>query len=82
MDSPIPPTKVDLALIPLDELINEIFKRHHSVVIGAVIHKDYNHYQIIRKFSGNRYSCLAMLSNIESLINKVENESLGPTIEQ
>lgn len=79
MDSP--QTKIDLSLIPLEDLMSEIFRRHDSVIIAAVVHKSAIQYQVTRKYYGHRYSCLALCSNLEHLINIDENKSLGPTIE-
>lgn len=82
MDSALPPTKVDLSLISMDELMNEMFRRHDSVIIAGVVHKTAAQYQVVRRYYGHRYSCLALCSNLASLINADENKNLGPVIEQ
>lgn len=38
MDGTCPPTKVELSLIPMEELIQEIFRRNHAAVIGVCVH--------------------------------------------
>lgn len=78
----VPPTKVDLSLVPLEEMIQEVFRRHHSCVLAACIHKDMNNYQVIHRYFGHKQSCLALASNLQFRINKEELESLKPTIEQ
>ncbi len=75
-------TKQDLSLIPLNELLAELYKRHDSVIFAGVIHKNANQYTVTRKYYGHRYSCLALCSNLTSIINDDENKSLGPVIEQ
>ncbi len=75
-------TKQDLSLVPLSELLAELYKRHDSVIFAGVIHKNANQYTVTRKYYGHRYSCLALCSNLTSLINHDENRSLGPCIEQ
>lgn len=82
MDSTVPPTKVDLSLIPLEEIIQEIFKRHHAVVVGMCIHKDLTSYQTLYRFFGHKHSCSALASALSYRINKEELDSLRPTIEQ
>jgi hypothetical protein len=77
----LPPTKVDLSLISLDDIVQEIFRRHDSVIIGALKYKDVAHYNVLRKYYGHRHSCLALASNLASLINNDENKSLGPMVE-
>lgn len=81
MDSPCPPTKVELSLISLDDLIQEIFKRHHAVVIGMCIHKDLQNYQTMYRYFGHKQSALALASNLTYRINKEEMESLRPSLE-
>lgn len=78
----LPPTKVDLSLVPLEDMIQEIFKRHHSVVMAMCNHKDIYTYQTIHRYWGHKQVCLALSSNLAYRINKEELESLKPTIEQ
>lgn len=70
--------KKDLSLVPLDDLLSELFKRHDSVIFAGVIHKNALQYTVTRKYYGHRYSCLALCSNLASVINDYENKSLGP----
>lgn len=79
MDSP--PTKVDLSLVSLEDLTQEIFKRHDSVILACVIHKNALQYTVTRRYKGHRYSCLALCSNLASVINDDENKNLGPVVE-
>lgn len=76
-----PPTKVDLSLIPLEDILKELFKRHDSVIFAGVIHKNVSQYTVTRRYYGHRYSCLALCSNLTSIINDDENKSLGPVSE-
>lgn len=83
MDStPVPPTKVDLSLVVLEDMIQEIFKRHHAVVLAACVHKDSFNYQVIHRYFGHKQSCLALASNLQFRINKEELDGLKPSMEQ
>ncbi len=75
-------TKQDLSLVPVQDLLAELFKRHDSVIFAGVIHKSAQQYTVTRRYYGHRYSCLALCSNLSSVINDDENKSLGPVIEQ
>ena len=77
----VPPTKVDLSLIPLDDIIAELFKRHNSVVLATCIYKDFNNYQVLHRYSGHKQTCLALASNLQYRINMDELNSLRPTKE-
>lgn len=70
-----------LSLVSTTDLLKELKSRHHAVVFSAMIFKSNDRYDIIREYSGHRFVCLGMLSNLESLINPVENSSLGPMFE-
>ncbi len=82
MDTTVPPTKVNLSLVPLEDMIQEIFKRHHSVVLAGCIHKDLNNYQMIHRYFGHKQSCLALATNLIYRINKDEYDGLKPVMEQ
>lgn len=71
----------EIGLIPTDALINEIIKRHDAIIFAGKIHRNINQYTVTRRYSGHRDTCLAMCSNLASLINADENKSLGPIIE-
>ncbi len=75
-------TKQDLSLVSINDMLFELFKRHDSVIFAGVIHKNSKQYTVTRKYYGHRYSCLALCSNLTSIINDDENKSLGPVIEQ
>lgn len=74
-------TKQDLSLVATDELLNELYRRHDAVIFAGKLHRNSIQYTITRKFYGNRDVCLAMCSNLSSIINDAENKCLGPIIE-
>lgn len=71
----------DLSLVSVNDLIAELMKRHDAVVFAGKIHRSALQYTVTRRWNGHRDTCLAMCSNLESLINDAENKSLGPVIE-
>lgn len=77
----IPRTGVDLSLVSFDDLYAELCKRYDYCVFAGIIHKSAPQYFVTRKYKGFRSMCLGLVSNLESMINKEENENLGPVIE-
>ena len=77
----VPKTNVDLSLASFDDLYAELCRRYDHCIFAGVIHKSVPQYFVTRKYKGYRFMCLGLTSNLETLINKEENEGLGPVIE-
>ena len=77
----VPKTNVDLSLVSFEDLYVEICKRYDYCVFAGLIHKSTPQYFVTRKYKGFRMMCLGLISNLETLINKEENDGLGPVIE-
>lgn len=75
------PQAVDLTFCQTAELIAELTKRHDAIVVTGIRFETNNGgYTVTRHHSGHRYVCLGLISNMESLINPIENSSLGKPI--
>ena len=77
----LPPTNVDLSLISFEDMYAELCKRYDHCVFAGIVHQSQPKYVVTKKYKGYRYVCMGLLSNLETMINKDENESLGPAIE-
>jgi len=77
-----PENKVDLSLVSFEDMYMELCRRYDHCVFAGVIHQSVPKYLVTRKYKGYRYVCLGLISNLETMVNKDENESLGPCIEQ
>ena len=77
----VPQTNIDLSLVSFDDIYNELCKRYDFCVFGSIKINSPINYVVTRKYKGSRYTCLGLLSNMLSLVNKDENDSLGPIIE-
>lgn len=67
----------DLTFIQTHDLLVELAKRHDAMVfLGMKFTSIEGGYDIKRLHTGHRYVCLGMMANMESLINKIENDNL------
>lgn len=70
-------TGQDLTFVSTDDLITELGKRNDAMVfLGMRFTSVDGKYEIKRIHHGHRYICLGMLSNVESVINDIENNNL------
>lgn len=68
----------DLTFVPTMKLCDELKKRHDALVIAGVRFTDVQgSYKLLRIHHGHRFVCLSQLSNMESIINAIENASLN-----
>ena len=67
----------DLTFVSTAHLVEELKKRHDAIVISAVRFTDVKGaYKVLRVHNGHRFVCLSLLSNLESIINSIENANL------
>lgn len=76
-----PKTNIDLSLVSFEEIWLELCRRYDHCCFVGIIQKNSMQYLMTRKYKGFRAMCVGLLSNMISLVNKEENESLGPVIE-
>ena len=71
--------KTELSLCSTKDLMAELARRHDALVIaGMKFTTTSGGYSVTRYHQGHRHVCIGMMSNIESLLNQIENSSLGP----
>lgn len=63
----------NLSLVPTDDLLDELFKRHDALVVtGMKFTASNGAYVTLRRFNGNRYVCNGMLDTMQALIVREE----------
>lgn len=73
-------SKEDLTFFQTKELVDELAKRHDALVIAGIrFIKTNGQYEVLRFHNGHRLVCLGQISNMQSLINKEENDFLHPS---
>lgn len=66
---------INLQLVPTDELIGELQRRHDGMIFSAIRFTKFNgDYVVVRKNSGHRMVCLGLL---ETLKQKISFEELS-----
>lgn len=72
-----PAKDTDLTFVPTLQLVDELKKRHDALVLMGVRFTDVKGaYKVLRIHHGHRFVCLSLLSNLESIINSIENANL------
>lgn len=67
----------DLTFVPTLQLVEELKKRHDALIVCGVRFTDVKGaYKVLRVHNGHRFVCLSLLSNMESIINSIENANL------
>lgn len=70
----------ELTFVPTVELIEELKRRHDSMVFMGLKFKDISdasRYVVLPIYHGNRHVCLSLLSQLSHRINLVELASLN-----
>lgn len=71
----------DLSLISTDDLFEELVNRFdHLVISGIKYTKSDGEYMVMRKWSGNRHTCLGLLTVLSQKIANKEIENSPPML--
>lgn len=69
---------IDVSLIPVEDLIKELVRRHDGIIIAGIKFTTQHNYVLTRHWSGNHFVCLGILEDAKHQINRKGEDSFTP----